>query len=254
MGPAILVVADRNARLAIETAKSLAQALWEVRDRCQFTGMPLSQAVAEAAKASATPVTLLDVGDNVGGGSPGDSTTILEALRRADVRNTLVVFYDPGAVRACASAGVGKAISLEIGGKEPQRNPVLVRGRVRLLHDGHFAELQPRHGGKTCYEQGLTAVVESTEGETIVFTSLRMAPFSLEQILSLGIKPEAKRVLVAKGAIAPRAAYAPVSARLLEVDTPGITAANPAGFHYRYRRRPMYPFEREATYSPAAEP
>jgi microcystin degradation protein MlrC len=130
---------------------------------------------------------------------------------------------------------------------------VQVQGRVRLLHDGVFFELLPRHGGRLRNNQGLTAVVETPEGDTIVLTSLRMSPFSLEQILSLGIKPEQKRVLIAKGAVAPRAAYEPVSARLIEVDTAGITAANPASFHYQHRRKPMFPFERDAVYSPAAE-
>ena len=105
-----------------------------------------------------------------------------------------------------------------------------------------------RHGGKRHNNQGLTAVVESPEGDTVVLTSLRMSPFSLEQVRSLGIKPEWKRVLVAKGAVAPRAAYEPISARVIEVDTPGITAANSEHFKYQYRRKPMFPFERNAEY------
>lgn len=256
MGPSVLVVADGDEKLASKTAKALAQKMWSVRDRCCFAGMPLAEAVSEAAKADVTPTTLLDVGDNVGGGSPGDGTAIFEALQRSGVHNTLVVLYDPEAVRVCASAGVGQTISIEVGGKSdalPDK-PVEVHGRVRLLHDGLFVEVKPRHGGRLWNNQGLTAVVETPEGDTIVLTSLRMAPFSLEQILSLGIKPELKRVMIAKGAVAPRAAYEPVSAQMIEVDTPGITAANPANFDYLYRRKPMFPFERDAVYSSSMEP
>ena len=256
MGPSILIVADGDDKLASETAKTLAQSAWSLRDQCHFAGVPLTEAVSEAAKAEATPITLLDVGDNVGGGSPGDGTAIFEALQRADVHNILVVLHDPEAVQGCSAAGVGQTISMEVGGKSDilHDRPVRVQGRVRLLHDGAFAEFKPRHGGRFWNNQGLTAVVESPEGDTIVLTSLRMAPFSLEQILSLGIKPELKRVLIAKGAVAPRAAYEPVSAQIIEVDTAGITAANPANFDYLYRRKPMFPFERDAVYTPVAKP
>lgn len=95
---------------------------------------------------------------------------------------------------------------------------------------------------------GLTAVVETAEGHTIVLTSYRMAPMSLEQILSLGIKPERKKLLIVKGVIAPRAAYAPVAARMIAVDTPGATAADPSRFAYLHRRKPLFPLEADAVY------
>ena len=97
-------------------------------------------------------------------------------------------------------------------------------------------------------DQGLTAVLETAEKHTIVLTSRRMAPFSIEQLLSLGIKPELKRLIIVKGVIAPRAAYEPIAAQIITVDTAGSTSANPANFHYQYRRVPLYPLEMEAEY------
>jgi microcystin degradation protein MlrC len=61
---------------------------------------------------------------------------------------------------------------------------------------------------------------------------------SLHQLISCGIYPERQRILVVKAAIAFRAAYEPVAARIIEVDTPGATAVNPARFTYR-RARPQ---------------
>jgi microcystin degradation protein MlrC len=43
--------------------------------------------------------------------------------------------------------------------------------------------------------------------------------------------------LVAKGTIAPRAAYEPVAAKIIEVDSGGVTGVNPARFDYK-RIRP----------------
>ena len=64
--------------------------------------------------------------------------------------------------------------------------------------------------------------METAEDHTVVLNSGHTTPCSLEQLRSLGIKPEQKRILIAKGAVAPRAAYQPISARMIEADTPGL--------------------------------
>lgn len=250
MGPAFLVVTDGDRSLARNEALALARRAWNRRDELTLLGTPIKQAVAEAMAAEAGPVTLLDVGDNVGGGSPADGTLILEEVIRTGSGPALVVLFDPAAVQACVASGVGTEVSLVVGGKSDDLHgpPVPIRGRVRCLHDGAFVEEEPRHGGARYNNQGLTALVETGEGHAIVLNSLRMAPMSLEQVLSLGIKPNSYRILVAKGAIAPVAAYEPVSSRIVYVDTPGITSANPAHFEYRYRPRPLYPFEPETVW------
>ena len=45
-----------------------------------------------------------------------------------------------------------------------------------------------------------------------------------------------QRILVAKGTVAPRAAYEPVAAKIVEVDSGGVTAVNPARFTYKQIR------------------
>jgi len=92
-------------------------------------------------------------------------------------------------------------------------------------------------------------VVETAGEHTVVLNSRRMAPMSLEQVISLGIRPEAKRILIAKGVVAPRAAYDPVASQTILVDTPGVTQDDPARFAYRHRRRPLYPMEAGAVYA-----
>ena len=247
MGPAFLVVADGDKALAHREALALAQQTWDLRHELTRRGTPISDSIRKAMENNSGPVTLFDVGDNVGGGSPGDGTLILQKLLHEDAKDALVVLYDPAAVKACVAAGAGAIISLNVGGKSDVLHgpPVPVRGQIRCLHDGTFVEENPRHGGTRYNNQGLTALIETPKGHTIVLTSLRMAPFSLEQVLSLGIKPERMRILVAKGAIAPMAAYRPISNQLVYVDTPGITSANPFHFNYQYRPRPLFPFEKD---------
>lgn len=252
MGASFLAVADRDPELARKAARWMARRAWERRQDLQATLPSPEAAVRLARLASDGPVVLMDVGDNVGGGSPADSTLLIAEVLRQRASNALVVLYDPQAVQFCIQAGVRQEVDLMAGGKTDRQHgsPVHLQGRVRLISDGLFSETKVRHGGWRDYDQGLTAVVETAEQHTFVLTSRRMAPMSLEQILSLGIKPETKQMLIVKGVIAPRAAYAPVAKRIILVDTPGTTTANPANFSFKYRRRPLYPLEPEAEYQP----
>jgi microcystin degradation protein MlrC len=92
---------------------------------------------------------------------------------------------------------------------------------------------------------GLTSVVE-VEGSTrdlanlLLLTSRRTSPNSIHQLVSNGVYPERQRILVAKGSIAPRAAYEPVAARIVNVDSGGATAVNPARVTYKRVRRPLF--------------
>jgi microcystin degradation protein MlrC len=238
MGASFLAVADGDAGAARDAAEWMARRAWD--RRAEFTGQLPDPASAVRASAASTrkPVVLMDVGDNVGGGSPGDSTVLLAEMIRQHARNGLVVLYDPAAVQQCVSAGVRATVELRVG-----NDPVSIRGRVRTIADGVFKETQIRHGGWGDYDQGVTAVVETEDDHTIVLTTRRMAPMSLEQVLSLGIKPQSKDILIVKGVVAPRAAYEPVAGEIVLVDTPGVTSDNPRHFEYRRRRKPLYPLE-----------
>ncbi|HVO30310.1 MAG TPA: MlrC C-terminal domain-containing protein, partial [bacterium] len=251
MGTTFLAVADNDAALARRAARWMAERAWARRH--EYTGVlpdPAS-AVRSAAASGRPPVVLMDVGDNVGAGSPGDSTILMAELYRQGVRNGLVVLYDPEAVAQCVTAGVRQDVELTVGAKTDALHgaPLPIRGRVRTLSDGIFVETQVRHGGWGHGDQGITAVVETPEDHTIVLTSRRMAPMSLEQLLSLGIHPERKSILIVKGVVAPRAAYEPVAGEIVLVDTPGVTADNPKYFRYTRRRRPLFPMEENAEYS-----
>ena len=250
MGASFLAVADHDPELAAKAARWMSRHAWERRQDFLGELVPPAEAVRRAAQSPTAPVVLMDVGDNVGGGGPGDSTILLGEVFRQRVPNALAVLYDPEAVSLCVEAGVRQEVELAVGAKTDllHGKPVIVKGKVRLISDGIFVETQVRHGGWGVNDQGITAVVETAEQHTIVLTSRRMAPMSLEQLLSLGIKPEQKKILIVKGVIAPRAAYEPIASEIILVETPGSTSANPARFQYRHRRRPLYPLEAEAEY------
>jgi microcystin degradation protein MlrC len=256
MGTTFVAVADGDVALARRAAHWMAERAWARRH--QFTGdLPdPAAAVRYAGSEAKKPVVLMDVGDNVGGGSPGDSTILFAELLRQNVPNGLVILYDPESVQRCVAAGVGAEVTLRAGGKSDWEHvhPVVVDGRVRTISDGVYVESEVRHGGWGRYDQGITAVVETPDRHTVVLTSRRMAPMSLEQVVSLGIRPERKDILIVKGVVAPRAAYEPIAGEVVLVDTPGVTSDDPRRFAYVRRRRPLFPLERDAVYSEGLEP
>jgi microcystin degradation protein MlrC len=245
MGPAVIVVFDGDESQARSVADGLGAEMWKSRDRLLVRCATPEQAVRDAMSSVRRPVVLVDLGDNIGGGSAGDGTVLLREILRLGAAGALVVLYDPDAVADARRIGPGGRIDREVGGRVDRMHgdPVAISGAVRSLHDGKWEEDLPRHGGRRYNDQGATAVVDLDAGVTLVLNSLRTPPFSLGQITSLGIDPATQSVLVVKAAVAYKAAYAPIAGRVIEVDTPGLTAVDPSRFDFKHRRRPMYPFE-----------
>jgi microcystin degradation protein MlrC len=235
MGTSFLAVADNDSAVARKAAKYMAQRAWQRREEFLPALPGPEAAVRDAILNPNKPVVLMDVGDNTGGGSSAASTILFEECLRQGAHNALVVLHNPEAVQVCVRTGVRSELDTSFG-----------KACVRTLSDGLFTETQVRHGGWTHCDQGITAVVETLQHQhTIIYTSRRMAPMSLEQLLSLGIHPERKDILIVKGVIAPQAAYAPIAGSIVLVDTPGPTANDPSAFEYQHRRRPLFPIERD---------
>ena len=248
MGACAIVVTDGDFSRAESLVTDLSQFWWDRRE--EFVGQltSIDEAIQQASRLDGT-VTLLDMGDNVGGGSPADGTELAHALHRhPQLAPAFICLCDPVAVKQASAIGVGASAHLAVGGKSDVHHgqPFEADFTVRGLYDGKFQETQPRHGGFLNFDQGPTAVVETSGGLTMMLTSRRMVPFSIAQLTSCNLDPTRFRILVAKGVHAPVAAYAPVSKHLIRVNTPGVTTADMSQLDYKHRRRPMFPFERDA--------
>jgi microcystin degradation protein MlrC len=247
MGPSVVVVTNGDRALAEREAQRLGDRLWATRNDTILRLPDAAGAVKQAIAAQHWPVVLMDMGDNIGGGSAGDSTFLLDELIRQGAQGWVVVLAGAAAVELAARAGVGGRFDAEVGGQTDtlHGSPVRIRGSVKSLHDGKYIEPEVRHLGVRYHDMGLCAVVE-VEGSTadlpnlLVVTSKRSSPYSLHQLISLGVYPDRQRFLVVKGTIAPRAAYEPIAAEILAVDTPGATSANPGRFSYTRVRRPLF--------------
>lgn len=245
MGSAFIVITDNDSVKAQQYANELAGYLKTRRDDFKGRYIEIPQAL-QTARTSPKPVCLLDMGDNVGGGGPGDSTLIPQALYAAGDLKTFVSINDPQTQSIARNAGVGATIHLNVGGYSPLQDGKPISGEFKIisLHDGRFKEAQPRHGGKTDFDLGPTVIAQS-KNLTVQITSTRSLPASLNQVLAFGLKPEQFDVIIAKGVHAPAAAYAPVCPTLIRVNTSGITCADMSKFTYHHRRRPLFPLEND---------
>ena len=246
MGSSILVVTDGDTKSAESIAQTLGQQLWDQRAAFEPDFLSPKEAVKSAIKEAKFPAVLLDMGDNVGGGSPADGTSLLHELHSQRATQSFVCLYDPAAVKTASSSGSGSRISFTVGGNTDSMHGSPFEGTFEVLsiHDGTFTETETRHGGYTDFDQGQTAILRTTDTQiTIMLTSKRVPPFSLAQLTSFGLDPTQFDILVAKGVIAPLAAYRPIANRFLFVDTPGVTRADMRQLEYQHRRKPMFPFE-----------
>ena len=253
MGSSAIVVTDGDRALARRLANELGEELWSFRHGLAGTFISVEEAVAEASRRPG-PVCLLDMGDNVGGGSPGDGTWIAQELHRTKIGPALVIIDDASTVRLAESVGVGRKSRFAIGGKTDELHgpPLDAEFEVVQLTDGRFSESQVRHGGITEFDQGRTAILSTEDGLTVMVTSRRTPPFSLGQITAFGLDPKRYQIIVAKGVNAPLAAYQEVCPNFIRVNTRGVTVADMTQLPYQHRRQPMFPFESETTWTPSS--
>ncbi len=246
MGASFIVVTDNAPELAAELANKLGDELISRREEFVAHLIGIEEALETASQLEG-PVCLLDMGDNVGGGSSADGTLILHALRERRDMKSCACLFDPEAAGQAITAGVGAKITqFSMGGKLDERlgPPLITDVEVVSIHDGLFTEDEVRHGGKTEYNMGPSAVVQTDFGATVLLNSFRTPPFSLKQLTSCGIEPKEFQVLIAKGVQAPLAAYSPVCPQSIRVNTAGPTSADMEQLTYQHRRKPLFPFER----------
>ncbi len=247
-GPSIIVTTDDQPELAQDYATALSDLLYLHRESAAPDFMSPSDAVAEAAQIDGGPVILVDSADNIGGGTTGDGADALAAMLAHGIREGTIVLADPEAVAICWRAGEAGDVSLAVGGKADNWHgqPISVSGSVRALSDGVFkCELADNHFaafyGNTVH-MGRAAWLRA-QGVNILLTERKTPPMDLAQLRHIGIIPEAQSMIVVKSAVAYRAAYMPIAAAVIEMDSAGLCSANLSRFPYQHLKRPVFPLD-----------
>tara|TARA_B100000941_G_scaffold286039_1_gene258984 strand:+ start:785 stop:2263 length:1479 start_codon:yes stop_codon:yes gene_type:complete len=243
IGSSFIVYTDNNSDLSRLKCENVAEFAWENRHDYNLQAFEISEAVEIAKNSKEYPVILNDVGDNTGGGSSADSTFLLHEIISQDVDNYCTVFFDPKSVEECVQKGIGEKVQLDVGGKvdDQHGNPVKIKAVVKNITDGIWEDSEIRHGGYTKYNQGITVLVETDKGGSIILTTLRQPPQSIGQITHIGIDPKKKQLITTRGVILPRPAYDPFAAKTLLVNTKGTTTADLKNLNFKNIEREIYP-------------
>jgi microcystin degradation protein MlrC len=248
-GVSLLVTTDDDPEAARRLVDELATLAWSLRYDMVVHNAPPAEAVAEAIAFPRGPVMLVDVGDNIGGGTPGDGTVLLAELLAQDAQEASVVIADAAAAKAAFTAGFGGTVRLAVGGKTDHLHgdPVEIAGRVRLLCDGQWVHEGPENAGVPV-DMGPTAVLRCG-GVNLVLTSRKSMPGDQQQLKSVGIDPaDRQHIIVVKAAVRWRGGYGQIAKHAIYADTPGLGSVDLRRFPYRHIRRPIFPLEPETAF------
>lgn len=246
MGMSVVAAHREGDVAAREVARTVAARVWDARDGLQGGGVSVQEALSQVAgHTGPKPLLVLDVGDNVGGGGPGDSTVLLAEAIRSRVGGLVTILLDPDSVAGLADPGLGERVRVSTGGHSAEQDgdPVVLDAVLVGRSDGRYEEPRMAHGGLRYFDCGPTVALRTDDDITVVLTSKLVQPITPRQLAAVGLDPARFRAIVAKGVNGPRAGYADVCEGLVVADTPGVTRLSLDGFTYARRRRPMYPFE-----------
>lgn len=247
-GLSAVVCTDDNAPAATRYCDELLDAAWQRREQWVFHPQPLEPTVAHAKTLTEGPVVLLDHFDNTGSGGTMDTTAMLAEILRQELEN--LAFYaicDPQAAEEAAAAGVGRTITVELGGKVPmpalkvQSAPLTVTARVKLVFDGVYLNRGPMYRGVR-NDTGFTVVLDTGKVE-IVVVSRHQEPFDINCLLSAGIDPLQKRYVVLKSRVHWRAGFSEMATDIIECTGVGVTTSDYSQIEFKHVRRPIYPLD-----------
>ena len=254
LGSAVLVTTAGDDAAAEQACRDLAQQVWDRRREYLPDLMPADAAVRAAHESDCGLVVISDAADATTSGAPGDSTWVLgELLKYHWPRGALVTLVAPEAVVAMTKAGLGKKLSLQLGGLRDSKysSPLRLDVQVERLFDARFV-LSGHLAKNLAIDMGPSAVARVGDVR-IVITSRSGPHFSPELFLAAGIDPFAASVLIAKSPCGFRAAYANRAGRILLAKAPGCA---PSDFwHYEYQKipRPLWPWDEATTFAAAPQ-
>ena len=252
--PCISVVATcrQDEDVAAQTAvDGLAGQIWAHRSDYVYRSESLADSLARAqtlAVGVTKPVLLLDHGDNCMSGGTCDTMDVLQAALAQGLSGIAVgPLCDPEAVASLTKAGVGAELEIDLGNKVPltriglHKQALRLRGTVRAVSDGGYTVTGPIYTGLRC-QMGRTVCFDIGAAQ-IVVTEQTHEPWDLGVFHCVGIDPTQFRYLLLKSRMYCRPVFVPLSAGLVECDSPGVTTSDYSRFPFSRVQRPVFPLD-----------
>ncbi len=245
MGASVYIVTDNDQTLAQEQADQLGEWIFARREEWQLELLPARAALEKAQTAGRYPIILADMQDNTGGGSPGDSTGVLQTFIDMQLEDACVLYIvDPETVALCHEAGVGARLALEVGAKSSplQGDPVSMEVEVAALSDGAFRYDGPMYAGLSGNMGPSAHVVQ--DGIHVLLVSGREQPFDTALARTLGLDPRQMRYICVKSSTHFRAGFESWAGAIHVVAEPSVHSLRDLPF--RRLGRDLYPLTTQA--------
>ena len=253
-GLSAVVVTNNDPALARRWCDELLEMAWSQRAKFVYEVRPLAESMAQAQSIAAAkpagsgPVVLLDHSDNCASGGTMDTMTVLGAILDAGLEDVAAfAIFDPQAVQQMIAAGVGKPVTLSLGGKLDmpgiglKGEPRTVSGTVRLVCDGEYKNYGPMARGEV-NDMGPTAVLDTGKVKIVVISN-HVEPHDLAAFTAVGLAPERQRFVMLKSRIHWRAGLAPLAHAVVECAGTGVCTSDYATLAFKNVRRPIYPVD-----------
>lgn len=232
-GFAVVVVADGDRAAAAAHALSLATDIHAARaalsSALEVHGLAEGLARARAlAAAAGRPAVVLEHADRM-----NDSTHVLRALaERGETRAAVPLLWDPAAAAAACAAGAGARLRLEVGGRSDPRagGPVPLEAEVAQAGPTVYRCTGPmRHGAPV--DLGRAALLRAGPLDVII-TEIPATCIDTDPFRAFGLDPLDYDVIVLRSKTHFRAAWEPLAAGIVIVDTPDWGPADLTGLPY----------------------
>lgn len=235
-GASVMVYADGDAAAAQEAARAVAAEMKRLAPQFAVARPAARAGLEQALAVGAGPVAVLESGDNTYSGGIADTTGLFAALveMKPDVPAVFAYFHDAALVARAFESGIGATLDCALGGRVAPAfgAPVKLRAQVVRLTDGTFVNRGPMQRGVEV-RMGRTAMLRA--GTIDVLVQERRQPVNDVAYFELhGIDVRRVRLLCVKAKNHFRAAFAPLCAAVIEVDTPGPAGIDLSKLPYRY--------------------
>lgn len=239
VGAQMLVITDGDPALAQTTAQALGQDFFALRHEVTGHYADLDHALTRASAATTGPVVLAEMGDNSGGGAPGDATPMLRALLdRGCAHVATGIYWDPMAVRQCQDVGEGAEITLRLGGKTSPMSgdPVDLTARVMKITSG-----LGQHLGTGLEPLGTLVWLRHGADFDILINDLRTQVYHPEAFEQMGIELAIKAIVTVKSLFHFYGPFSEIAAEVIQVATPGGTCPDFETLALTHRQTPYWP-------------
>ncbi len=189
---------------------------------------------------------IADISDNINGGSAGDSTHVLAALLKLELK-VLTTICDPAAIDLLDGVKISERIDLSLGGYSHPTvgTPLKVSAQLMWRGDGEYVhEGLMNHGAS--YSIGKAAWVRVNSVD-ILIQSFAQQPNDLAQFKIAGIDPSEYEVILLKGAAALRANWQSMVDVFLNASSPGITDCVLERLNYVNLAKNVWPLDKTIT-------